>query len=194
MSEIKLSILIPSTHDRKEMLDGLLSFLKKQITDLKAHDEVEVLTEIDGREISVGNKRQILLERAKGDMILFIDSDDEISSEYLFEILNAMSSEPDVITFDGYMSTNGQKEEKFKIAQGLPYITIPSANGLNEYLRFPNHLTATRRSIALQIGFKDLRFAEDYDYSFRLKDSGLIKTSVHIQKELYHYKYITNKI
>jgi hypothetical protein len=191
MSAVKLSILIPSTFDRQSMLDNLILGLNKQIELLGVESSVEVVTEIDNYEISIGNKRQLLLNRANGEWICFCDSDDEVSYDYVSEILKATHLEPDVITFNGFMSTNGERRENFKIAQGLPYIAIKDGFGNTEYLRHPNHLTATKRSIALQIGFKDLKFAEDYDYSVRLKDSGLIKTSAYIQKDLYHYKFCT---
>lgn len=191
--EYKLSILIPSTIDRQDMLDVLLFFLLKQVEILGIEDDVEILTDIDNREISVGEKRQRLLLRAKGEWVCYIDSDDEVSNDYIFEIIKSTETNPDVITFNGWMTTDGVNRENFKIAQGLPYITIKDANGKSLYLRHPNHLTPVRRSIAIKIGFKDLVFAEDYDYSFRLKQSELIETSCYIEKDLYHYKYIKNK-
>jgi len=190
---IRLSILIPSTHDRQPLLDGLLLSLNKQITDLGVEGSVEIITSIDNREATVGFKRNQLIHQAEGEYVVFIDSDDEVTYDYISEVLKATHLEPDVITFNGYMTHSGSNRENFKIAQGLPYITIKDANGKNEYLRFPNHLCPVKKSVAIQIGYRDLKFAEDYDYALRLKNSDLIKTSAYIEKDLYHYKYITNK-
>lgn len=82
---------------------------------------------------------------------------------------------------------------RIKISKDLPYITITDGAGNNEYARFNNHLSPIKKSIALQIGFKDLKFAEDYDYALRLKNSGLIKSEYFINHDMYHYRYVKNK-
>lgn len=190
---ILLSIMIPATPDREKMLYGLLSCLHTQIEVAGVEKEVEILVEMDNYEISVGAKRQKLLERTKGKYVVAIDSDDEVSENYISSIMEALKSNPDVIGFNGFMLTNGVNRENFKISKDLPYITVPDAFGKNSYLRHSNHLSVVRRSIALKIGYKDLRFAEDYDYSVRLKSSGLLKTEVVIEKDLYIYKYNPKK-
>lgn len=188
-----LSILIPSTFDRQPVLEVLLKKINNQISLCGYEDVVEVITDIDNREVSVGNKRQRLLELSKGDWVCYCDSDDEVHDDYIHEILIATQDNPDVIGFDGFMTHNGQRRENFKISKDLPYITITDALGNKQYERFNNHLSPVRRSIALQIGFKDLRYAEDYDYAVRLKESQLIKTEKYIHKDMYHYKYLSKK-
>lgn len=190
---MKLSILIPSTNDRNEMLYELLDHLHYQLYEENVNDEVEIITDIDNGEVSVGLKRQKLIEKAKGEWVVFIDSDDWPSNDYIEEIFLAMKDKPDVINFEGYMTTNGINRENFKISKDLPYITVQDAHGNKEYLRFSNHLSVIKRDIALKIGYKDLRFAEDYDYAKRLKESGLILTERYIPQSLYHYRYIKDK-
>jgi GT2 family glycosyltransferase len=190
---IKLSILIPTTYGRKEMLRELMRHVEHQIKSLSVEDSVEILIDEDGGEASVGSKRQRLLELAKGEMVVHIDSDDWVSDDYIESILLAIESKPDVIGFEGYMTHDGERRENFKISKDLLYITIKDGYGKNEYLRFNNHLSPIKRDIALKIGFKDMKFAEDYDYALRLKESGLIKTEVYIPKDLYHYRYCSKK-
>ena len=107
--------------------------------------------------------------------------------------MEAIKQKPDVISFNDYMTTKGTNRENFKIMKDLPYMTISDAHGRNEYLRYNNHLSPIKREIALKIGYKDMKFAEDFDYAKRLKVSGLIKTEYYINKDLYHYKYIPDK-
>lgn len=190
---IKLSILIPYTPDREKVLYELLSELHNQIDTLNLQEEVKILTELDNYEMSIGAKRQKLLERARSEYISYVDSDDAVSHDYISSIMEALKSTPDVIGFNGFMLTNGVNRENFKISKDLPYITVSDAFGKNSYLRHSNHLSVVRRSIALKVGYKDLRFAEDYDYSVRLKSSGLLKTEVVIEKDLYIYKYNPKK-
>jgi len=188
-----LSVLIPSTFDRNEMMMELVKSIYNQTIALDAGDEVEIITDVDDRETSIGSKRQRMIERASGEYVVFIDSDDEISDDYLLVILNAIKSNPDVISFNGWMTTNGRNRENFKIMKDLPYITIKDANGNSEYLRFCNHLCPIKKSIALKIGYRDMKFAEDFDYAKRLKESGLIQKEVYINNDLYHYKFIKDK-
>jgi glycosyltransferase involved in cell wall biosynthesis len=190
---ILLSILIPSTFDREEMLFNLLKNLYEQIITEGASRHVEIISDVDDGTLSIGAKRNLLLERASGNFVVYIDSDDEVSNDYLHEVLKAIEQNPDVVSFNGYMSTDGKNKEQFKINKDLLYTTIWDAHGHKTYLRFNNHLSPVKREIALQIKFPDIRFAEDYDYAVRLKNSGLVKTQVYIEKELYHYKYVTNK-
>lgn len=191
---ILLSILIPTTYDRQEMLYNLLYDLHEQIEKIDSSDEIEIITELDNRVLNVGKKRQILLEKSKGEYVVFIDDDDWVSDEYIFEIIQAIKiNNPDVIGFEGHMTTNGVNSENFKISKDLPYTTIYNPFGFNEYLRFNNHLSPIKRNIAIQIGYADIRFGEDYDYAKRLKESFLINTETYLPKALYHYKYVKNK-
>ena len=185
-----LSIMIPYTPDRAKVLYELLSALHRQIEKENVQDEVEILIELDNYEMSIGAKRQKLLERATGEYVVAIDSDDEVSEDYISSIIEAIKQKPDVVGFAGFMTTKGAKRENFKIMKDLPYMTVSDAHGKNEYLRHSNHLSPVKREIALKIGYKDMRFAEDFDYSKRLKESGLVKTEYYIPKDLYHYKYI----
>lgn len=188
-----LSILIPTIGNRKKLLYQLLSEFHRQMENSNSNDFIEILIEDDEGGCSVGAKRQLLLERAKGYYIVFCDDDDEVSVDYISSIIEAAKIKPDVIGFSGFMTTDNTNRENFKISKDLPYITISDPNGKKEFLRYNNHLSPIKREIAIQIGYKDLRFGEDYDYAKRLKESGLVKTEYYINKDLYHYKYVKEK-
>jgi glycosyltransferase involved in cell wall biosynthesis len=193
MSEVILSILVPSTFDRKEMLDGLLADLGSQIYICGANDRVEILTEVDNGEMSTGAKRNLLLQRAKGEYVAFVDSDDEVSEWYVLEILKAVINRPDAVGLNGTMTTNGSNEQKWFISKDLPYRTCRDAEGVEYFERYNNHLSPVRRIIALQIGFPDQYTFEDFHYAQRLRESKLIQTEVVIAKPLYHYRFISKK-
>lgn len=189
-----LSILIPSVFSRQLQLYDLMGSLHDQIDFIQGEHFVVIMPDIDNKEVSIGAKRQRLLEKATGDYICFIDDDDEVSSDYIQSIVSALlAKRPDVIGFEGYMTTNGQNREDFKISKDLGYEVRKDEAGKIVYYRFNNHLCPIKRDIALQIGYKDQPFAEDYDYALRLKSSGLIETEVYIPRQLYHYKYLTPK-
>lgn len=186
-----LSILICTLEERYQQFDQLVDFLKRQPG---FATEFNIFADMDNRQSTTGAKRNDLLRRADGDYIVFIDDDDEVTEDYIPEILKACKEGPDVVGFRGWMTTNGQKREAWKISKDFPYQTRTEPNGWQVYhLRFNNHLSPVKRSIALQIGFKDVTYGEDYDYAVRLKESGLVKTEVYIPKELYWYKFKSKK-
>lgn len=82
------SILIPCIPERMNMAAQLYRKLHQQIADAKAN--VEVLCLIDDCRMSVGTKRQKLLDIARGDYIAFVDDDDDVTDRYVPAIWDAI--------------------------------------------------------------------------------------------------------
>lgn len=177
----KLSILIPTIAKHKAMFDKLVEMLLKQ----SAQYSCEIL--YDESPACVGAKRQHLLESAKGDYVVYFDSDDEPSDNYISSIFSALTSLPDVVSICGIITTNGGNSRDWKISKD--YGSWYERN--NVYYRTPNHLCPVRRELALKAGFPNITFGEDKAYSDRLLP--LIKTEVIIPHSIYHYKYLTLK-
>jgi len=190
MSEIVLSILIPSTFDREKQFNGLLSVLSYQIRMGGYQDKVEVLSEIDNKETPTGTKRNTLYARAKGRLSVSIDSDDKIEPTYLESIMTAAEKDPDAIGICGWMTTNGTNRVDWFISKDNDYCAS-RLEGKEVYLRWNNHISPIRTSIAQQFKFPDVYQGEDYNWSRQIHDSGLIKTEVKIHQPLYHYDYKT---
>ena len=87
-----LTIMIPTTFDRREQFSKLCLFVYKQIFENNLHDEIELIWDEDNKEKSIGKKRQDLLERARGEYIVGIDSDDWIADTYVIDIYNALKN------------------------------------------------------------------------------------------------------
>lgn len=188
--EYFLSILIPTIPGRRAMLDTLIDSIHKQMSEYGLSN-VEI--HVDNREgITTGAKRNWLLTRATGKYIWFVDDDDEISSEALPLLSQAISKDPDVIGINGWMTTNGAERVDWEIRLGHPYKAVKK-DGKEYYLRHPNHITPMRRTIAAQIVFPDKYQREDYEWAVALKESGLLKTQEIVDVPLYHYKFLTNK-
>lgn len=179
---IILSILIPTMTKRRGLLMSLLQ-------SLGTHPEVEILTDCDDGQVTTGNKRNRLIKAAKGEYVVAIDDDDEVTADYIAKILEAARQyAPDVITFNGWMTTDNTNRVDFRIGLNYPYTAVNDGNTI-VYLRYPNHLCPIKRSIALQVPFPNKSFGEDYEWATKLRDMGLLKTEVHINDNLYHYKY-----
>ena len=186
-----LSILIPTLPERKRMLHRLMIKIKSQIFLCMMH-EIEILTDDSPRPLSTGFKRNLLIEKAKGDYIVFIDDDDDISDDYILSIIQGIKLNPDVITFNGTMTTNGIDETGFEIKLNNPYIDA-SVNGNLFYLRFPNHLCPMKRDLVKDFKFPNVTMAEDYAWAKQIHDSKILKTEYFINKNMYHYQYSNKK-
>lgn len=175
------SILICTIESRKDKFAKLFNFLTKQ----NEFSDVEILFECDNKQISVGAKRQKLLTRAKGKFISFIDDDDWVADDYIKSIRNAIIKNENIDCIG------------FKIkCQGTKYDLANCSNKYDQwrdnydgfgYVRTIYHKSPVRRELALRAGFNDMRFAEDHDYSVRLKP--YLKNESYIDKIMYFYRY-----
>lgn len=180
-----LSVLVCTMKKRALMFKSLVDILNDQ-----SKGRVEILS--DDSTDPTGTKRNRLIQRATGEYVVFVDDDDMISHDYINSILEATSYRPDVVGFKGWMLTNGKNRTEWIISNSLPYETA-LINKKTVYLRYSNHLSPIKRDIAIQIGYPDITIQEDYQYATKLRESGLLKTEVFIDKHLYTYQFITKK-
>lgn len=178
---IKLSILICSVDNsgRDENLKNLIHELNNQIFNNYADNIVELIIEKDDGTMSVGKKRNLLIEKAKGEYVCFIDDDDYISPNYLNLILQNLNKDIMMIRINHIK--DGIKVKPIQIS---PYIDNLETN---EVIFRANHfhLCPHKRSKALQVRFKEINFAEDLDYSQRLIPK--INNYESISEEIYIY-------
>jgi glycosyltransferase involved in cell wall biosynthesis len=181
---LTLSILIATLPQRLGQLDNLMTEVNKQCNPFI--DEIEIL--IDPRiDINIGQKRNSLLQKSKGDYIVYIDDDDHIMPNYIWSIMQACSIGNDCIGISGIITTNGHNQRQWHISK--EYQTWHTKDGI--YYRTPNHISPVKRELALQAGFPEIAFGEDAEYSRRLYP--LLKTETIILGNLYHYDYQDKK-
>ena len=99
MSEIFLSILMPTLPSRRATFEPLFDKLAAQVKDKYF---VEVIALLDNRRMTIGEKCNALMGSARGRFLTFVDDDDDVSPNYIDSIWNAMSMtawDADVITF-----------------------------------------------------------------------------------------------
>jgi glycosyltransferase involved in cell wall biosynthesis len=132
---------------------------------------VEIIVEGDAGEMTVGKKRNILLEKASGDYVCFVDDDDMVPDYYVSHILAAIGTEwlsypvlnyvdvraeqnavvthhknPDVVGLKGHYTVGDGKPQTF--IHSLRYKEWKTVDGI--YQRNPNHLNPVRRELALK--------------------------------------------
>lgn len=209
MFETLLSILIPSLKIRQEQRNALLDKLffqchKEQmclVVPLSEEsetvglikfvfDKVEVITAIDDKKVTTGEKRNMLMSEAIGKYTIFLDDDDSIPDYYVEELLKAAESDADCFGMTGIMFTNGTDEKKWIICLGCPYIARRDESGKEEYVRFPNHITGVKREIANKFPFPEISQGEDFAYASAMNAAGVLKTEYKIERHpMYIYDF-----
>lgn len=176
-----LSILLPTVVTRA----GRFAKLYAHILAQARGKPVEVIVACDNKEISIGKKRQNLLEQATGEYVVYIDDDDWVADDYVERILAALSTKPDCVGFLIHCTSNGKNPVLARAS--LRYNKWGENEDGYAHTRSPYQKTPVRRSIALKVGFPDLRYAEDREFSKGLLKH--LKLEVFIDEVLYHYRY-----
>lgn len=192
---MKLSILIASLESRADLLSDLLHEFDAQGAGHRG--QYEVITDVDDGTMPIGQKRQRLLERAKGDFITFHDDDDEPAPEYLDGILAACRDGVDCIGYRiacyGYSRRGPYVMELADVSNR--YDRWAENVGGFRYVRCPHHLVPVRREHALAVGFDgSSKYGEDAAYSYGLRDAGLLKVEAYIPQVMYTIHHNPKKV
>lgn len=175
-----LSILICTIPERKSSFNKLYA----KIINQTLNKDVEVLyNDLARGAITIGEKRNILLNESKGRYICYVDDDDDVSDDYIEQILNAIKEKPDCVGFEIECNMDG----KIYLAASSIKYNWEENKYKYKYVRSIYHKTPVLRSIALKAMFPDKSFGEDYEYSMRIKSD--LKKEVFINKVLYFYNY-----
>jgi glycosyltransferase involved in cell wall biosynthesis len=178
---IKLSILTPTIPGREKQLHALQTRIEEQSSALNSSGQVEHLILSDNRKRSIGEKRQALVDIANGEYIAFCDDDDDVSDDYVLEILKAIETRADVITFNQKAIYNG--------LESVVHFGIKNQDGQfnpgNITLRGPWHICAWNRQKVKGCVFGFSNYGEDLVWCHQARKR--IKTAHHINKVLHTY-------
>ena len=183
--QVLFSVLILSIPTRVERF--LMPLYNKMLRQAEGHPEVEILCLIDNKSMTIGEKRQALLNSARGKWIGFMDDDDGISDDYIKSLSYAMKSNPaDVITFDQHCSVNGE-EFMVNFSINNPHQPWIPGSGTKKILRPPYHMCFWRSEIAKSSAFKPSSYGEDLAWCMGMYPK--VQSETHLDKVLHYYQY-----
>lgn len=124
------------------------------------------------------------LARAKGDYVVFLDHDDELTNDCLFELAQCIASEdPDYIYSDeDKIGPDGGFTQPFFKPDWSPD-TIMST-------MYTCHVSCVRRSLIDTVGGLRSEFDGSQDWDFVLRVTEVAKRILHIPRVLYHWRVI----
>lgn len=187
-----LSILIPTLASRQDQCLSLVDTLLDQVERANLIGLVEIITQYDEGQKSIGTKRNELIQKAKGKYVCFVDDDDSISINYIDLLMQGIEKDVDCCSLRGIITWDGESPEIFE--HSIKYNAYKTNDtGFPKYERYPNHLNCIKKSIANQIQYPEISHGEDTDFATKLYQSGLIKTEHYIDSVLYHYQFKPNK-
>jgi len=159
----------------------------KKILDNYANKDKRIKTVFLNENHGIAGNTNEALKLAGGSFVCFLDHDDELSSNSLYDIVKLLNLNPD---FDIIYSDNDKIDESgsrkdpfFKFDFSLP--ALLSTN-------YPFHLFLCRRSLiesvaGLRYGFEG---SQDYDLILRVVEKTNPEKIAHIDKILYHWRTV----
>jgi hypothetical protein len=184
MSNILLSILIPTIHERRLQFNALMARLYKEIGDMKAFGLVVVQWEVDDKQMTIGEKRNILYAKSDGMYSLMLDDDDDLVPGAIAKILMALGTGPDCVTYLESCSMNGKK---YLSNHSLLYQNWAENYDGYDFVRTPYFKDVILTEIARRVPVPPVRYGEDHIWSINLKPH--LRTQVHLDEIIYLYQH-----
>lgn len=191
MSSTKLSILVPTINGREAYLERLLEQLENQVENFNVDKEVEILVLKDNRELSIGEKRNRLIDLASGEYLAYVDDDDGVSDNYIEWQMKVANSGLDCGSLVGMYYENGRQQKTF-----IHSIAYDRAwEDKDRYYRAPNHLNCIRRQLIIDAGirYQHKNFGEDGCFMEDLIKQGVLKTEFPVTECIYNYYFRTKQ-
>lgn len=177
-----LAILIPTTPDRRLLLDRVVAQLDEQRA---GHNCIVILNE-DNFEKTTGRKRNELLDAAmerNASHVAFVDSDDLIGPNYIQRTMEGVNGDYDCCELWGQYYENGRQLNPFHHS----VIHDHWWHDNQFYYRNPNHLNTVKLSLIKDIRYEDITIGEDGRWSEAVQRAGVLKREYPIKEIIYHY-------
>lgn len=170
--------------DDKSTQDGIVDFLEEQ---MRLDDRINVVFREENGNISEATNSALSI--ADGEFVLFMDNDDELAENAIYEIVAALNQNRDldvIYSDEDKIDENGKRYDPFFKPDWSPELF------LSYY--YLNHLTCVRKSVLDQSGplRTEYNSCQDWDLLFRV--TSITDRVHHIPKVLYHWRAVEGSI
>ena len=186
ITKVILTIAIPTVVGREKSYERVYECFEEQRNKLANPNCVEIIFEKDNKELSIGEKRNKLAKRAQGLFIVMNDDDDIPPFYYLETIIPVLERNPEIDNI-GHLEHCFMDGKQYSSVFSNVFKEWADHTAGYDYVRTPFYKCPIKTSHVRQVGFKDLRYAEDHNFAIRLKESGLLQREYFINKVLYMY-------
>jgi|SRR5688572_9861677 len=193
---LMLDVLIPTIPSRRGVFTKLIKKVAAQASDCHVYHptlgEVRIRAN-KGKEflkggLSVGAKRQALLDISEAKYICFLDDDEDISPDYIETILRLCYQDKDLCTFKSFFKCDTYWSV---VNMSLQNKTNEEASPEYEIQRTPWHVCAIRREKAIQEKFMDVNNNEDYEWFERVLKN--CNDEAHSERIIHNYNHSSTK-
>jgi hypothetical protein len=176
------TIMIPTIPGRELKLQNLIQSIHELRQRVCPALRIAVAVGFDNREVSIGTKRQNMLQAAEGKYTSFVDDDDKVTAHYFEDAAACIAGNFDCMRLRGQIS-------RWTFTHSLANkLTDPMANETT-FLRPPNHLNVMKADIAKNIKFRDASSGEDLDWTIKLARTGFLRSEYQSDESRIHYIY-----
>ena len=176
------TIMIPTIPGREQKLQNLIQSIHELRQRVCPALRIAVAVGFDNREVSIGTKRQNMLQAAEGKYTSFVDDDDKVTAHYFEDAAACIAGNFDCMRLRGQIS-------RWTFTHSLANkLTDPMANETT-FLRPPNHLNVMKADIAKNIKFRDATNGEDLDWTIKLARTGFLRSEYQSDESRIHYIY-----
>lgn len=132
----------------------------------------------------ISGATNVAIEQAEGDYVVFLDHDDELTTDCLFELARCIDvCDPDFVYSDeDKIDTDGSFTQPFFKPDWSPDTMMSTM--------FTCHVSCVRRALALELGGLRSEYDGSQDWDFILRLTERTDRIVHIPKVLYHWRII----
>ena len=200
----KISLIVPAFHTQSSMMLELIESVLRQsysnwelcisIGCPKDEHLIELLTQkiyddrikyiVSKKDLRISENTNRALTLATGDYIGFLDHDDIIEPDALYEIVNVLQKKADVVY------TDEDKVNSNLTRYSSPYFKPDFSIDLLRCQNYITHLFIVKYELLQQVGFlsPELDGAQDYDLILRCIEQA--ESIIHIPKILYHWRKV----
>ena len=170
--------------------------IAKLMTQIGDREDVEILSLMDNKSLHIWEKRNKLMDIARGSHLTWLDDDDDVGDNYISKLTETIEANPnvDVISFDQICYLNGIEARVFA-KMGNPHENVISdphdPTRYKDTLRPPYHWCCWRTSLASSESFRASfshgdkgQSTEDIDWLTRLYPK--VEESIYLQGDYLH--------